>query len=89
MDHRLKQLIEELSTAIGDSVSASEEIAEVIAKIKDDGYEIAVVLNATIAVRERGAGLLSRLTRTNGSVDCKFNTEDVQFLKELHIRVNG
>ncbi len=89
MDHRLKQLVEELSAAIGESVSESEEIAEVVAKIKNDGYDVAVVLNAAIAVKERGEGPLSRLTRTNDAISCKFNTDDIRFLKELHIKVNG
>ncbi len=89
MDHRLKQLVEELSAAIGESVSESEEIAEVVAKIKNDGYDVAVILNATIAIKERGQGLLTRLTRADSTGSCKFNTDDIRFLKELHIRVNG
>ncbi len=88
MDHRLKQLVEELSGAIGESISESKEIAEVVAKIKNDGYDIVVTLNAAIAVKERGAGLLSHLTDTNGTSSCKFNTDDIRFLKELHIKVS-
>jgi hypothetical protein len=84
----LKQLIDELKFAIGESVSASEGITDVVARIKEDGYDIVVVLNATIAVKERGAGLLSLLARTKGPAGCKFNSEDMHFLKELHIKVN-
>ncbi len=89
MDHKLNELVDELKMAIGRSVSESEEIADVVEKIKEGGYDIAVVLNASITVKERGAGLLSLLGRARGAVDCKFNTRDVQFLKELHIKVNG
>ncbi len=89
MDPRLNQLIDELKIAISESVSASEGVADVVERIKEDGYDIVVFLNATITVKEKGAGLLSLLTRTKGSVDCKFSTQDIQFLKELHIRVNG
>jgi UDP-N-acetyl-D-mannosaminuronic acid transferase (WecB/TagA/CpsF family) len=43
----------------------SEEIADVVARIKQDGHDIVVVLNATIAVKaEQRAELLSLLNRT-------------------------
>ncbi len=89
MDHKLNQLLDELRKAIGESVSASEGVADVIAKIRDSGYDIVVILNATITVKEHGAGLLSLLARTKGPIDFKFNSEDVKFLRELHIKVSG
>jgi hypothetical protein len=88
MEHRLNQLLDELRTAICESVSASEEISGIVAKIKEDGYDIVVMLNATMTVKEQGAGLLGMLARTSHPVDCKFNTQDIRFLKELHIKVN-
>ncbi len=88
MDHKLNQLLDDLRKAMGESVSASEEVADVVAKIREDGYDIVVVLNATITVKEQAAGLLSLLTRTKGPIDFKFNNQDVKFLKGLHIRVN-
>ncbi len=89
MDHPLNQLLDELRTAISESVSASKEVAEVVQKIKEDGYDIVVVLSATITVKARGAGLSNSRARTSTPVRCNFNTQDVQFLKELHIKVNG
>ncbi len=89
MDHKLNQLLDELRKAIGESVSASEEIADVVAKIREGGYDIVVILNATITVKQQGAGLLSLLARTKGPIDCKFNSQDVKFLNELHIKLNG
>lgn len=86
---RLNQLIDELKIAISESVSASEGVADVVGRIKEDGYDIVVFLNTTITVKEKGAGLLSLLTRTKGSVDCEFSTQDIQFFKELHIKVSG
>jgi uncharacterized protein (UPF0335 family) len=86
VDHKLNQLLDELRKAIGESVSASEEIADVVAKIREGGYDILVVLNATITVKQQGAGLLRLLARTKGPIDCKFNSQDVKFLKELHIK---
>jgi hypothetical protein len=89
VDRELNQLLDELRKAIGESVSASEEVADVVAKIREGGYDIVVVLNATITVKEQGPGLLSLLARTHGALDCKFNSQDVKFLKGLHIKVNG
>ena len=87
MDRRLKQLVEDLSRAIGESVAESKEIAAAVAKIKNDGYEVIVMLNATVALNERGAGLLSRLV-PNDTGSCNFNNDDIRFLKELHIKVS-
>ena len=45
---RLKQLMKDLGEAINGSLSESEQIAQVIAKIKDEGFDIFLVLEATI-----------------------------------------
>ena len=86
VDRRLKRLIDELSTAIGNSISGSEEVGKVVAKMKSDGYDLVMVLNASIAIKERESASLSR---ADDSGRCKFSGDDLQFLRELHIRVNG
>ena len=48
MNQRLKQLMKELGEAINESLSDSEQIAEVISKIKAGGYDVFLVLEATI-----------------------------------------
>lgn len=50
---RLKQLMKELGEAINESLSESEQIAEVIAKIKAGGYDVFLVLEATIGFNKR------------------------------------
>ena len=54
MDQQLKQLMKELGEAINESLSDSESIAEVVARIKEGGYDIFLVLEATIGVRKQG-----------------------------------
>lgn len=90
MDETLiKRLVEELRTAINESISGSEEIPEVIAKIEDNGYQVVMLLNATIAIKERDVGIMSPPARTNGKLESRFSPQDVQYLKSMHISVTG
>jgi hypothetical protein len=54
IDQQLKRLLKELGEAVNKSLSDSESIAEVVARIKADGYDIFLVLEATIGVRKPG-----------------------------------
>ena len=45
--------MKELGQAINESISDSEQIAEVIAKIKSGGYDVFLVLEATIGFNKR------------------------------------
>src|SRR6202022_2552840 len=54
VDQQLKQLMKELGDAINESLADSEQIAEVVSRIKDGGYDIFLVLEATIGVATRG-----------------------------------
>ncbi|MGE5111599.1 MAG: hypothetical protein ACM3JB_12115 [Acidobacteriaceae bacterium] len=88
VDRELKRLIDELSTAIGNSISGSEEVGKVVAKIKSDGYDLVMVLNASIAIKERETAPSTPLNRADDSGGCRFNSDDLRFLRELHIRIN-
>ena len=54
MDPQLKQLMKELGDAINESLSDSEQISEVVSRIKEGGYDIFLVLEATIGVSKQG-----------------------------------
>ncbi len=88
MDGRVKHLVEELGVAINDSLSASEQIPGVIAQIEGSGYHVLLFLNATIAVMKREEDAVGLRTRTNSKAESSFNSEDVQFLKSMHISVS-
>ncbi len=83
--------MKELGDAINESLSESEQIAEVIAKIKAGGYDVFLVLEATIgfnkqddaADEERPAMVKA------GKSDAEFNAQDMKFLKALRISVDG
>ena len=48
MNPRLKKLMKDLGEAINVSLSESEQIAQVIDRIKDEGFDVFLVLEATI-----------------------------------------
>lgn len=88
MNDKLKGLVKELGAAINASLAESEEIPEVITEIRRSGYEVLLVLNATVAVTKREEQLVSRPARRGGTVESKFSADDIDFLKSLHIAVN-
>src|SRR5450432_1326006 len=47
VDQQLKQLMKELGEAVNESLSESQQISEVVSRIKDGGYDIFLVLEAT------------------------------------------
>ena len=95
MDTRLKKLMKDLGDAINGSLSESEQIARAIAKIKEQGYDIFLVLEATIGFNrktEEPAAASQELVRTrthNGEPELAINANDVRFLKSLRISVDA
>lgn len=89
MNPKLKQLMKELGDAINESLSESEAIADVIAKIKDGGYDVFLVLEATIGFNRREDEEPARpsLVRgeRKGTPEFKLNPQDMKFLKSLRI----
>ncbi len=91
MNQRLKQLMKELGEAINESLSDSDQIAEVISKIKAGGYDVFLVLEATIGFNkhEEPAAARPTLVATRpGHPDFKVNAQDVKFLKSLRISID-
>jgi len=91
VDPQLKQLMKELGDAINESLSDSEQISEVVSRIKEGGYDIFLVLEATIGVSKQGeksqdkASLVSTMS-TNP--EFKMNDQDLKFLKSLRIKID-
>jgi len=53
LDDNLKQLMKELGMAINESLSESEPISDAIANIRGAGYDVFLVLEATIGFNKR------------------------------------
>lgn len=93
MEEPLKNLMQELGNAINDSLSDSDRIAEAIGEIKRAGYDVFLVLEATIGFNKRDESEDSEDEteaapefETNGKI--KFTTQDHRFLRALKIAVD-
>lgn len=86
--------MKELGEAINGTLSESDQIAHVIAKIKEEGYDIFLVLEATIGFNRRDEELQQASPELVGSrrkgpdPEFSINAHDVRFLKSLRIRVD-
>jgi len=90
VDQQLKQLMKELGEAINESLADSEQIAEVVSKIKDGGYDIFLVLEATIGVSKPGdksSDKTSMVTTLTSNPEFKISDQDLKFLKSLRIKI--
>jgi hypothetical protein len=91
LDQQLKQLMKELGEAINESLADSEQIAEVVSKIKEGGYDIFLVLEATIGVSKPGekpGDKTSLVTTLTSNPDLKISDQDLKFLKSLRIKLD-
>jgi hypothetical protein len=86
VDQRLKSLMKELGEAINGSLSDSEQIAEVISRIKSDGYDVFLVLEATIGFnRADDKDEMSTSSTQREPAEFKISAQDAKFLKSLRI----
>jgi hypothetical protein len=89
VDQQLKQLMKELGDAINESLADSDSIAEVVSRIKEGGYDIFLVLEATIGVSKPGekTDKTSLVTTLSSNPELKVSDQDLKFLKSLRIKV--
>ena len=98
MEERLKILMQELGNAINDSLSDSDRIAEAIGEIKQAGYDVFLVLEATIGFNKRDEDgdtaeddtearpEVKHTFESTGKI--KFTSQDQRFLRALKIAVD-
>lgn len=83
--------MKELGEAINDSLSESEQISEVITRIKAGGYDVFLVLEATIGFNKTDDSTQPQDSVTVGKKsgpDFKVNSQDMKFLKSLRISLD-
>jgi hypothetical protein len=92
VDQQLKQLMKELGEAINESLADSEPIADVVSRIKEGGYDIFLVLEATIGVSKPGektSDKTSLVTTLATNPELKISDQDMKFLKSLRIKIEN
>jgi hypothetical protein len=85
---RLRELIQQLGEAIHESVIESEQIAGVVQDIRQHGFDVLLMLEATIGLNEvalKDAGADAE----PGGEEGPFTPNDLHFLRSLRISVEG
>jgi hypothetical protein len=88
---KLRELIQQLGEAIHESVIESEQIAGVVQDIRRHGFDVLLMLEATIGLNEVSTKETDDAEPgTEASGDgAPFTKNDVNFLRSLRISVEG
>ena len=92
MTSRLRELIQQLGEAIHESVIESEQIAGVVQDIRKHGFDVLLMLEATIGLNEVGAKSPESAesgAESDSETGAPFTQNDLHFLKSLRISVEG
>ncbi len=86
--------MKQLGEAINESLSDSEHIAKVISKIRSGGYDVFLVLEATVGFNRREdqeakGPTLVKQPPDGSAPELKLGPQDVKFLKSLRISVEN
>ena len=94
LDDRLKELMQDLGNAINESLSDSDRIAAAIGEIKRAGFDVFLVLEATIGFNKRdensaddmGEATVDAMASKPDEIrKVKWTSQDQKFLKALKI----
>ena len=87
MNQKVKNLIQKLGEAIHESVSESEDIAGVVKNIREQGFDVLLMLEATIGLNEVETEAGESPQTVSEDSDGPFTRSDLTFLKSLRISV--
>jgi uncharacterized protein (UPF0335 family) len=89
---RLRELIQQLGEAIHESVIESEQIAGVVQDIRQHGFDVLLMLEATIGLNDVAAKEAEEAKVAAGqssNAEAPFTQNDLHFLRSLRIAVVG
>ncbi len=86
MNQKVKALIQKLGEAIHESVSESEHIAGVVKNIREQGFDVMLMLEATIGLNEVDTAVEEAAAAEQERTGV-FTSNDLSFLKSLRITV--
>jgi hypothetical protein len=89
LNQKLRNLVQQLGEAIHESVSESEHIAGVVKDIRKQGFDVLLMLEATIGLNELEQQPVAADSPVEGSEagSDRFTVQDVNFLKSLRIAI--
>jgi len=79
LNQKVKHLLQKLGEAIHESVAESEDIAGVVKNIREQGFDVMLMLEATIGLNE--------VTAEEAPVEGPFTESDLSFLSSLRISI--
>ncbi len=90
MNDKIKQLLRDLGSAINESISTSDDVNRHIQRIRDEGYDLYVMLDATIGLNkqdgdEEAAPAPTALVVSDKNVQFRINVNDLSLLRALGI----
>jgi len=89
VDDQLKRLMKELGEAINQAVADSDTISDVMGRIKAGGYDVFLMLEATIGFNQREGSPDPDVPKEfKSSGEFEVTSQDLQFLRSLRIAVS-
>ncbi len=85
LNQKVKNLIQKLGEAIHESVSESENIAGVVKNIRDQGFDVMLMLEATIGLNQVEDESAEAVETSGEDAHGPFTHNDLSFLKSLRI----
>jgi hypothetical protein len=86
---RLRELIQQLGEAIHESVIESEQIAGVVQDIRKHGFDVLLMLEATIGLNDVTKAAEDAELSDGTSAEGPFTQNDLSFLRSLRISIAG
>ena len=92
-DEKLRRVVQNLEKSIEQAIASSPQVEECLTRIRDEGYEVSLVLQATLAFAPMGELDLKQVEEVAGvfnESDAQFrmSTLDRKFLRSLKIAVD-
>ena len=92
-DEKLRRLVRNLEKSIEQAIASSPQVEECLTRVRDQGYELSLVLQATLAfapVGELDQNQVDEVTGAQRESDDQFrmSTLDRKFLRSLKIAVD-
>lgn len=88
LNKRVKGLIQRLGEAIHETVSESEHVAGVVKDIREQGFDVMLMLEATIGLNEVHEEEAVADEAPSIAGEAPFTSHDLNFLKSLRISIS-